>query len=451
MVVPVLTRHLGGAGDAALLRAIARRPQNDPVAIFYQERRGRPIWFSGGRLPPEAGQMLALLRGAGHEGLTSAQFHPDELAAVLAAASERNPASIASAEIALSEAFAAYAVRLHNPASADALAFVDPAISLPPSDPRRALEALARAPTLAVALRNVQRMNQIYVQLRAALDAASPGREAELERANLDRARALPADLGPRYILVNAAAQTLWLYDHGRVTDQMRVVVGKPAEPTPSMIGLMRYAVLDPFWNVPPALTRDSIAPKQRANPSYVAAHHFQVLSDWSPGAKLIQPSTVDWAGVERGAQTVRLRQLPGTDNMMGKVKFMLPNPLGVYLHDTPMKRLFGGRRRTDSAGCVRLADAAELGQRLFGRALVANSAAGPEQRVDLASPVPVYILYLTRQPSQGGVIHAPDIYGRDRQRLAANNMTRPRINPRATFRGRGSVRRLFSRRPQRG
>jgi L,D-transpeptidase YcbB len=108
------------------------------------------------------------------------------------------------------------------------------------------------------------------------------------------------------------------------------------------------------------------------------------------------------------------VRQRPGPHNMMGTVKFMLPNPLGIYLHDTPMRGLFGDASRTDSAGCVRLQHPARLGAWMFGQKQAFDSKGAPDQRVNLPTPVPVYILYLTAQPGADGISYPPDIYSRD-------------------------------------
>jgi murein L,D-transpeptidase YcbB/YkuD len=121
----------------------------------------------------------------------------------------------------------------------------------------------------------------------------------------------------------------------------------------------------------------------------------------------------MDWHAVADGAQELRVRQLPGPANAMGRVKFMFPNDLGIYLHDTPERALFGKPVRYFSSGCVRLEDANRLGEWLFGKPLIAQTDA-PEQNVPLPRPVPVYLTYLTAQASGGQVMFYDDAYGRD-------------------------------------
>ncbi|MBV9995429.1 MAG: L,D-transpeptidase family protein [Caulobacteraceae bacterium] len=403
---------------AGALRGELAHAPADQVADFYRRRDYRPLWVDRGAVRPEAQRLIAVLRAAGADDLDPAAFRPDRLARTVAAASDRRPASLAHAELALARAFTAYVGALHRAPAGAGFRFVDAGVATPPVQANDILEAAAAAP-IGQALEAARRMNPIYLQLRAALVARrAAGREdaaTRLIEANLERARPLPADLGRRYILVNPAAQALEVYARGRSQGIMRVVVGKRSEQTPEMIGLIRYALFNPYWNVPPDLVRDKIAPKfMKGGSAYFAGQHFQALSDWSPQARPLDPATVDWAAVAGGRQMLRVRQLPGADNMMGQVKFMLPNPLGVYLHDTPERRLFDDAERADSSGCVRLQDAAALARWIFARQVAFDPAGPPDQRVEVVPPIPVYVVYLTAAPTPQGVAFYPDIYGRD-------------------------------------
>ncbi|HEU5284965.1 MAG TPA: L,D-transpeptidase family protein, partial [Sphingomicrobium sp.] len=119
------------------------------------------------------------------------------------------------------------------------------------------------------------------------------------------------------------------------------------------------------------------------------------------------------WEAVAAGTVQAHLRQLPGPENMMGAIKFGFNNDLGIYLHDTPHKNLFGERQRTFSLGCVRLEDAGRLGAWLLAREPVPPSDR-PEQSVRLPRPVPVYISYITLSADNGRLAFVDDVYGRD-------------------------------------
>ena len=104
-------------------------------------------------------------------------------------------------------------------------------------------------------------MHPIYGALRNALAAGVMSAEQRRQvRINLERARELPAGNG-RHIVVNSAAQRLFMYEDGEVVDSMRVVVGKPVYPTPMMAAYIRFASLNPYWYVPPDLAAERIAP----------------------------------------------------------------------------------------------------------------------------------------------------------------------------------------------
>ena len=115
------------------------------------------------------------------------------------------------------------------------------------------------------------------------------------------------------------------------------------------------------------------------------------------------------------GQRKLRMRQLPGADNMMGRIKFMMPNRPGIYLHDTPLKAAFRNqdRRLSSGVGCVRVEDAPRLARWLFGGSLPRSNSRA-EKRIDLPEPIPVYILCLTAIPLSQRPFR-PGIYLRDK------------------------------------
>ena len=245
--------------------------------------------------------------------------------------------------------------------------------------------------------------------------APGPDRRAVL-RLNLERARLLP---GPytRHIVVDAASAKLWYFGEGAEQGRMRVVVGTPETQTPMMAGVLRYATLNPFWNVPVDLVRKRIAPKVLAGRT-LEAQGYEALSDWTADARVIPSSRIDWRGVEAGTVEPRVRELPGRTNSMGLVKYTFPNDQGIYLHDTNDRTLFTKPDRHLSNGCVRLEDATRLGRWLFGKPLKTASAA-PEQPVAIPDPVPVFLMYFTASPDDDRMVYVADAYRRDAPALA--------------------------------
>jgi len=198
---------------------------------------------------------------------------------------------------------------------------------------------------------------------------------------------------GP-YVLVDANSARLYMIDDGHVQDSMRVIVGKPDTPTPTIKDVINYETLNPYWHVPADLTRTLIAANVlKQGPSYLTQHGYEIVSAFAADARVIPPDSVDWKAVSEGTAEIYVRELPGPANSLGRFKFDLPHGDGIYLHDTPRKELFAQDDRNLSHGCVRLQDAQRLARWLLGKDPPAASVA--EQNLLLPRPVPITISYL--------------------------------------------------------
>jgi murein L,D-transpeptidase YcbB/YkuD len=245
---------------------------------------------------------------------------------------------------------------------------------------------------------------------------------------NMERARRLPAaDDKDRYILVDAGAARLYMYENGKVVDSMNVIVGDKDRQTPMMAAELRYVQLNPYWNVPPDLSRTIVAKAVLTQGlTYLTERNYEVLSDWTDDAQQLDPTAVDWQGVYDGKVDVRLRRGPGPWNSMGDMKFMIPNDFGIYLHDVPDAEnpMFLTDDRWISNGCIRLQDAKRLEKWVFGKSPTPSG--DPDERVDVPDPVPVYITYFTVAPTADGVTFRPDRYDRDQKLLARVRLDAP-------------------------
>jgi murein L,D-transpeptidase YcbB/YkuD len=233
---------------------------------------------------------------------------------------------------------------------------------------------------------------------------------------NMERAKRLPApEEQAKYAIVDAGDARLSLWENGRKVDEMKVVVGKAETATPMMAAYIKYASVNPYWNVPPELVKSLIGPRVAAQGvGYLTEREYQVLTSYSEDAQTIDPHTVDWQAVVDGRQEVRLRRLPSPANSMGMMKFMLPNYFGIYLHDSPEKEHFTKNELWISNGCVRVEDYKRFANWLFGGYVPKGKDPKVEEEVDLPRPVPVYMTYLTVQPTATGVKFLADHYGRD-------------------------------------
>ena len=405
-----------GAGAVGASAAAAAAPSHDgEIAAFYRARGGAPLWFSAGS-GAAAQQLLSLLATVQADRLNPRHFNLKALSRAVAGARSGDRGAIQRAEAMLSEAFVAYArEQRHDPGG---IVYVDAALRPKPPAAADLLDAAARAPSLSSYVQNMGWMNPIYAKLRAAIASHLYRSDAERRvlELNLERARALPAG-SDRYVIVNPPAARLYMYENGQVVDSMRVVAGRPdaVAQTPMMNAYIRYVALNPYWNSPPDLTSKLLAPRViKGGRTYLNSHGYEVLSDWSDQAHVIDAMSVDWHAVAAG-KSIRMRQKPGPANSMGRMKFMFPNQQGIWLHDTPEKEKIDEAARLQSNGCVRLEDAPRLERWLFNGRPPSWKSAKPEQHVELPGKVPLYITYLTAVPSGTSIVYFDDFYGKDR------------------------------------
>lgn len=394
---------------------------DEELLNFYQQNRFRPLWVDTGQVSPQVSALLDLLESAEADGLRPGNYLRPGLMDALRNSGSGTAEDLARLDIELSKAFVAY-VRDVRTVREVRIVYGEPALRPSLASAWEILSAGSSAPSIAEYVREMRWMNPIYAGLRRsiaeALTKETSPEELDLLHLNLERARALPAQ-DSSYILVDAAAAQLTVFEAGKAKKTMRVVVGAPGDATPMMVGMLRYATLNPYWHVPLDLTRERIAPRVLAEGmGYFRGRGYEVVDDWISG-QVIDPETIDWNAVADGSVELFVRQKPGPRNGMGKVKFQFPNDLGIYLHDTPAKHLFELDDRSASAGCVRLEDADALATILFGERPVPQSAE-PEQTLHLPEPIPVFITYLTAVPKDGRIVHREDVYGWDEARPAS-------------------------------
>lgn len=236
-------------------------------------------------------------------------------------------------------------------------------------------------------------------------------REQRIEQLvlNLERWRWMPRALPSRYVLVNIAAFQLDGFDEGKSSITMRTAVGKHYTKTPFLRSEITKVVFNPYWNVPPSIAKKELMPKAEKDPGYLAREHIEVVGNG------------------------QLRQQPGPWNALGRMKFDMPNPYAVYLHDTPSKSVFGKDARAVSHGCIRVQRPADLAAwllrgKLAAREIAKLAGSGTNNHVPLPQPVRVYVLYWTAFADDNGEVQfRRDIYERDAELSAALRHATPR------------------------
>jgi L,D-transpeptidase YcbB len=236
----------------------------------------------------------------------------------------------------------------------------------------------------------------------------------------MERLRWAPAFENGRLLKVNIPEFALRAIDVGpdgvRTRFVSKVIVGKAADSTrtPVFSRDMLRIEFSPQWNVPPSIASKEIFPKVRRDPTYLARH----------GMELVSTSTGKAVGMaEGGLGGVRIRQRAGARNALGKIKFVLPNDMNIYLHHTPSVGLFARTRRDFSHGCIRVEEPVRIAQFVleeqpdWSEKRIRDAMGRTRtQTVQLAKPVPVLIFYSTAVVEDDGQVRfLPDVYGYDK------------------------------------
>ena len=399
------------ANSPEMPEASYRAPADNAVGAFYASRHGATLWS-----PAAASALIATLERAAMDGMPAGPAMAAQARGLMARANAGDAAARTEADRLLSTAWVQYVQALRTPPAG--MTYADQWVAPRMLSAGTILAQAAAAPSLAAHVQQIAAVNPLYARLRDAAWANAQANGGQLDPrvlASLDRVRDIPPQ--GRYVMVDTAGAHLYMIQDGQIVDSMKVIVGKadPSTQTPMIASTIYYATLNPYWHVSGEILREKIAPNVLAmGTGYLKARGYQVMAADDSDTQL-DPAKVNWRAVAAGTESVRVRQLPGPANSMGRMKIPFPNGSDLYLHDTPNKDLFASDDRSLSHGCIRLEDAERLGKWLMGRD-PQTASTDPEQNVLLPAPVPIYLTYLTAQVNGNQLSFIDDVYGRDRQ-----------------------------------
>lgn len=245
--------------------------------------------------------------------------------------------------------------------------------------------------------------------LRAMNGVQKRERTADIIKANMERWRWMPHDLGKNYVMLNIPEYRLRLFRDKQLYWESKVVVGKPTQATPLMTGSMKFITVNPTWNVPPSIIAKEYLPAVRQDPTVLERMGLRME--------------------QKGDGTVRIYQPPGDRNALGRIRFNFPNKFLVYQHDTPDKHLFAHDKRAYSHGCMRVENPLMYGEKLLSIALPnekytvekLRSMYGPSEiNINFPTTLPVHLTYQTAFVDDAGNLQIrDDIYSLDSRYLA--------------------------------
>lgn len=395
---PELKARLDGS-HAAVVEGERTHPEL--LRRFYAARNYDTVWD---KKPEQAQALLAAAAQAQAHGLDPNLFHVSFLQRHAAALSPLDREMLTSdAVLGFADALARGAVPPEerpstwalNPGPVDAVAAVDKALE--GSDPARAIVALApQTPEYAA-------LQRAYAASRAPAApppgrgqrVAAPGTSVQVKElaVALERQRWLPRQLPATRLWVNTEDAHLDFYRENQRVFSTRVVVGQVDKQTPEFVTHSPSVLFNPPWYVPRSIAAKEIMPKLAYDPGYLAQHHMS----WHGGT---------------------IRQDAGPYSALGRIKFEMPDPFDVYLHDTPSKALFASADRRRSHGCVRVENPFRLAAALLNEdesTISRKVEVGYSHRQELAHPIPVFVVYQTVTVDPAGRVQFhPDYYGRD-------------------------------------
>lgn len=256
----------------------------------------------------------------------------------------------------------------------------------------------------------------LTAQTIAAMNIPADVRLRQLET-NLVRLRSY-GNLPNRFVVANIPAATVETVEAGVVATRHAAGVGKMDRQSPIMTTRVVDINFNPFWTVPASIIRKDLIPKMQADPNYLTENKIRI---YNQQGQELQPRQVNWRSDE--ATRYMFRQDPGGDfNSLGVVRINIPNPHGVYMHDTPSKGIFGDDFRFVSSGCMRVQNVRD-----YITWLLKDTPGWDRQRIDeaiqsgnrvdarLSQPVPVYWVYITAWATPDGLVQfRDDIYQKD-------------------------------------
>ncbi|MBT8422965.1 MAG: L,D-transpeptidase family protein [Gammaproteobacteria bacterium] len=263
---------------------------------------------------------------------------------------------------------------------------------------------------------------------RRTLNISLSRRIAQL-RVNLEWQRWARTPAGTDYLRVNIPHYTLQWVEDGRSQWSMRTQVGNKDRQTPVFRSVVNAISANPTWTIPPTIFREDILPLLQTDAAYLQQKGMYVVDR---RGRPVDAGLIDWQTTTADEFPYRLRRGPGLGNALGSMKFMMPNPYLIYLHDTPAKHLFRQPTRATSSGCIRVEEPQQLAEFLVSmqkqrsqQRLVKAMSTNKTRYIGFDAPVPIIILYATIDLNdEGELIFADDIYHRDRQVLAVLNST---------------------------
>ena len=401
-------------------------PSDDVSALvtFYNER-GEPLWMTDMGFSGEGLAVIDEILRADDWGLSSSAFDLPPSGDLPA-----SPEDAAANEIKLDLAILKYARFARggrtDPAKLSKLYGMTPTLR----DPKPVMTEIAAADTPDAYLRSLhpkheqfQLLHQALVKARAESEAGAKSANTQKIIVNMERWRWMPENLSSLYVWLNIPSYIVHVVKDGKTIYTDKIVVGELKYATPVFSADLKSIVFNPEWTVPPTIVRENLLPNLRGggglfsrNTAILDQHELKVKYN----GRLVDAGSIDWNNVNMGA--ISFVQAPGPNNVLGKVKFVYPNPYSVYMHDTIKVGLFDKEERSEGHNCPRVGNPGKIAavvlaadQNMPQADVDKLLSTGYNSSINITHHVPVHTSYFTAMSDdQGKVETFADIYKLD-------------------------------------
>ena len=270
-----------------------------------------------------------------------------------------------------------------------------------------------------------------HVKVTGKLDTAtcsrlnkSPEKRLQTLAVNMERMRWLRLSFQQPYIWSLLPRMDVEYVEQDSVLFRMKTVIGRAARATPTLDTRLENIVFSPPWIVPPTILKEDVLPGlSRRGGSYLKRKGLRAYDR--------RGRQVSGAGINSSNyKNFSFGQAPGYNSSLGEIKFNMPNPWSIYMHDTPHREDFVKFFRAYSSGCVRVQKPKE-----FAAFLLSDTANYSYQKVDsicklrktifvpMKRNINVHFVYLTNAlDSTGNMMYLNDVYKWDDKIIGMNN-----------------------------
>lgn len=396
------------------------------VHSFYARRSYKPVWVNESGFTAQADSLIAMITNIRYYGFRRSNYHYTEILA-----NGKDPLKyFARTDALLTDVFFELANDLQHSRylqngypvyDSSWVSLLDRALL---GNLRKVLES--KEPqvkgyiALKIALKNILDTTKIREELIPGGQRKDHkvGKMVEVIEVNLHRWRKESQMVEGEFIYINIPSFRLDLYRGDSVLMSSKIIVGKPATPTPELSSSIDCFIIFPYWYVPRKISVDEYLPEIKKDLSFIERNRFDVLNR---KGEIVDPDSINWRAFNRNNFPVILRQREGSDNSLGIIKFTFDNPFGVYLHDTNYKRLFNSSVRAYSHGCIRMERANDLAHYLLTRDIrmqsrsLSNFLKQRKRRSFNVHPIPLYVRYFTCEVQDGVFFSYNDLYHLDK------------------------------------